>query len=93
MARTRHIHMRMSERSITEQMLDIVEKFGVDDGDKIILNKKAIDSALTSLKKISQGMQKMSKRGGLVLVKSGDMDVTTYALDSFNRKLSKDLNM
>ncbi|PMG94199.1 hypothetical protein BCS98_10970 [Vibrio breoganii] len=85
--------MRMSERSITEQMLDIVEKFGVDDGDKIILNKKAIDSALTSLKKISQGMQKMSKRGGLVLVKSGDMDVTTYALDSFNRKLSKDLNM
>ena len=93
MARTRHIHMRMNERSITEQMLDIVEKFGVDDGEKIILNRKAIDCALTSLKKISQSMQKMSQRGGLVLVKSGDVDVTTYALDSFNRKQSKQVNI
>ncbi|CAM3227735.1 hypothetical protein [Vibrio rarus] len=92
MARTRHIQMRMSERAINDQMLDIVEKFGVDDGDKIILNKKAIDSALTSLKRISQNMQKMSQRGGLVLVKSGDLDITTYALGSFNKKLSNKIH-
>lgn len=86
MARTRHIQMRMSERCINAQMLDIVEKFGVDDGDKVFLNRKAIDSALSELKKIAKNMEKMSQRGGVVLVKSGDTDITTYPLDSFNKK-------
>lgn len=80
----------MNERAITNQMLNIVEAFGVDSGDKVILNKKAIDSALISLKKISQDMQKMAQRGGVVLVKSGDCDITTYSLDSFSKNKSQE---
>jgi ASC-1-like (ASCH) protein len=65
-------------------MLSIVESFGIEQGDKVILNKKSIEMALTQLKNISKTMEKMSRRGGIVLVKDGDIDITTYWLDSFS---------
>jgi hypothetical protein len=87
MARTRHIHQRMSQRSIQLSMLDIVKDFGVDNGDKIILNKKSIDMAITELNRISKLMQKMRSRGGIVLVQENDVDITTYDLNSFDINL------
>lgn len=86
MAKTRHIHQRMDQRAISQQMLEIVKKFGVDDGDKTFLNKKGIDAALSELTSLSKQMQKMKGRGGLVLVASGDVDITAFALDSYDRK-------
>lgn len=85
MAKTRHIHQRMNQRGIQQQMLDIVKMFGVEDGDKTILNRKGIDAALGELQKLSGQMQKMKSRGGLVLVEDGDAEITTYALDSYCR--------
>ncbi len=85
MAKTRHIHQRMNQRAITSQMLEIVKMFGVDDGDKTILNSKGIDAALDELQKLSKQMQRMRERGGIVLVESGDTEITTYDLDSFKR--------
>ena len=85
MSKTRHIQQRMSQRAITSQMLEIVKMFGMDDGDKTYLNRKGIDAALRELNKLSQQMQKMRSRGGVVLVESGDTEITTYTLDSFNR--------
>ncbi|WP_321407016.1 hypothetical protein [Tolumonas auensis] len=85
MAKTRHIHQRMNQRAITSQMLEIVKMFGIDDGDKTYLNCKGIDAALDELNKLSKQMQKMRNRGGIVLVESGDAEITTYALDSYSR--------
>ena len=85
MSKTRHIQQRMNQRAITSQMLEIVKKFGVDDGDKTYLNRKGLDAAMNELKRISQQMQKMRSRGGIVLVESGDTEITTYALDSYKR--------
>ena len=85
MAKTRHINQRMNQRSISQQMLEIVKMFGIDEGDKTVLNKKGIDAALVELNDLAKTMQKMKSRGGLVLVESGDTELTTYALDSFNR--------
>lgn len=86
MAKTRHIHQRMSKRSIQQVWLDHVQSLGVDHGDKVILNVKAIDSAMQELKKISSQMQKMRSRGGIVLVESEGSEITAYALDSYKRK-------
>lgn len=86
MAKTRHIHQRMSQESIQQNMLEIVKSFGVDDGDKTILNEKGLNLAITELKKISKTMQKMKSRGGLVLVENGNYEITTYELDSYKRK-------
>jgi hypothetical protein len=88
MAKTRHIHQRMNQRAISQQMLEIVKLFGVDDGDKTYLNKKGIDAALTEINALSKKMQKMKARGGLVLVESGEVEITAYALDSYDRKKS-----
>jgi len=85
MAKTRHINQRMNQRAISQQMLEIVKMFGIDEGDKTILNKKGIEAALVELNNLSKNMQKMKSRGGLVLVESGDVELTAYALDSFNR--------
>lgn len=84
MAKTRHIHQRMNQRAITLQMLEIVKVFGVEEGDKTYLNRKGIDAALSELNRLSKQMQKMRTRGGLVLVESGETEITTYALDSYN---------
>ena len=89
MAKTRHIHQRMEQRAINSQMLEIVKMFGVDDGDKTYLNRKGIEAALKELKKISQQMQKMNKRGGVVLVNSGEVEITAYVLDSYKRSKNK----
>ena len=86
MAKTRHIHQRMNQRAISQQMLEIVKMFGVDDGDKTYLSKKGIDAALNEMNNLSKQMQKMRNRGGLVLVESGDVEITAYSLDSYDRK-------
>jgi hypothetical protein len=69
-------------------MLEIVKMFGIDDGDKTYLNRKGIDAALLEINVISKQMKKMKTRGGLVLVESGDVEITAYALDSYDRKKS-----
>ena len=88
MAKTKHIHQRLNQRSIKYQMLDIVKAFGVEigNGEKTLLNKKSIRAALTELKRLSALMQTMENRGGLVLVETGGMEITAYPLDKYKRK-------
>lgn len=83
MAKTRHIHQRMSQRSIQQSMLEVVKLFGVDNGDKTVLNSKGIDLALAELRRISSSMQKMKTRGGMVLVEENGFEITAYALNSY----------
>lgn len=40
MAHTRHIQKRMRQRGITTGLVNLVSQFGVEHGDKLILNKK-----------------------------------------------------
>jgi len=82
MAKTRHIHQRMSQRSIQEGWLDLVKAFGIDDGDKIVLNRNGIDCALEKMKKMAAELQKLRSRGGLVLVVDGSTEITAYSLNS-----------
>ena len=85
MAKTRHIQQRMAQRSIRYEWLEIVKTFGIDQGDKTILNQKGIDQALAELKKLSSQMQKMRSRGGMVLVEDEGQEITTYALGSYRK--------
>ncbi|WP_371194203.1 hypothetical protein [Glaciecola sp. SC05] len=85
MAKTRHIQKRMSQRAIEQVALDIVKQFGVDSGDKTILNEKALQAAMQELKRLHKHMDKMKSRGGLVLVEQDGYELTAYALRSFNK--------
>ena len=86
MAHTRHIQKRMNQRGITAGLIDIVSKFGVAQGDKLILNKKNAEAALKELESVKKGLLDIHKKGGLVVVESGDAQITTYSLDSYSRK-------
>lgn len=83
MAKTRHICKRMSQRGITANILALVEKFGVAQGDKIVLNTKGCRAASESLAKMKRQLDEISETGGYVLVRSGGVDITTYRLNSF----------
>ena len=85
MARTRHMHQRMSQRGITERMLQVVRGFGVTLGDKQILDCNNIDLLMRELDKLRKDLLKVRDKGGLVLVEDGGNDITSYRVDSYRR--------
>lgn len=85
MAKTRHIQQRMSQRGIKSKMLEIVQQFGAWQSEKCILNRKACNEVLNELDKIRKDLIKLKEKGGLVLVHTDGVDITTYALESFKR--------
>jgi len=68
MAKTRRIPQRMNQCAISQQMLEIVKIFGVDNGDKTYLNKKGIDAKISEMNSLSKQMEKMKSRGGVALI-------------------------
>ena len=89
MAKTRHNQRRMSQRGINSEMLTIVQQFGKWEGDKCILNRQACNDVLNELQKVKSDVIKMKEKGGLVLVQDDDVEITTYALDSYRRPCKK----
>lgn len=74
MHKTRHMQQRMSQRGINKAMVDLVLSHGETDGDKVILSRKASASLLEAARTLA----KILDKGGLVVVASGDAQLTTY---------------
>lgn len=74
MHKTKHIQQRMSQRGISQEMVDLVLNYGVSEGDKVILNRKAS----ARLMEAARVLAKILDKGGLVVVTSGDAQLTTY---------------
>lgn len=85
MAKTRHIHKRMSQRGITDRMLEVVSDFGMIQGDKRILDRKNIDALMNSMDCLRKDLLKLRDKGGLVIVEADDMYITAYNIDSYDR--------
>lgn len=86
MAKTRHIHKRMSQRGITNRMLEVVSDFGTVQGDKRILDRKNIDALMKSMDGLRKDLMKIRDKGGLVVVESDDVQITAYNVDSYDRR-------
>ena len=84
MAKTRHIHKRMSQRGITDRMLKIVSKFGMKQGDKRILDRKNLDSLLKNMDALRKDLVRLRDKGGLVGIETDDTQITTYNLNSYS---------
>ncbi|GGB55091.1 hypothetical protein GCM10011502_30060 [Oceanisphaera marina] len=85
MARTKHMQQRMSQRSINQTMLEMTRMFGVEHGDKVVLNRKGIDAVLQEFERLQSTMIKMRERGGVVLIESEGHEITTYGLEGYKR--------
>ncbi len=89
MPKTKHFNSRIQQRGILESTIEAAQKYGLPDGDKIILGKKQIDFAIKNLDKERKNLIKARDQGGVVAVEADGVLVTAYRFESFNRKLAK----
>ncbi len=82
MDRTIHLLQRMSQRGISKKIVNLVSKFGIADGDKLILNKKGCQKSRETLKGLLKTLSMIESADGyVVLEKQGDK-LIAYRLDS-----------
>lgn len=78
MIATKHIGERMSQRGMTKRMIELVMEFGKEQGDKVILNRKAMQSILHEMEQLKKDLLKVMDKGGIVVVIDNDTLITTY---------------
>lgn len=82
MVSTTHMHQRMSQRGISKKIVNLVSRFGIADGDKLILNKKGCQKSRETLKGLLKTLSMIESADGyVVLEKQGDK-LIAYRLDS-----------
>lgn len=81
MTTTKHIGQRMSQRGISKDMVDLALTHGSHDGDKFILGKKQALERLEALQDEARVIKKILDKGGVVVVESGGLLITTYNRD------------
>lgn len=74
MHKTKHFQQRMTQRGISQAMVDLVLSYGESDGDRVVLSRKAT----ARLMEAARSLAKILDKGGLVVVASGDAQLTTY---------------
>lgn len=88
--KTKHFQQRLSQRGITENVIEMLLNYGIYEGDKIILTKKNCQFLSKVFEQLKKTSDKMAEKGGYAAVTSKDALITAYRLDSFNRFLAKD---
>jgi hypothetical protein len=73
---TKHVQVRMQQRSVRLQDLKLFERFGTEIRDGIILLDRDIDYWITELRQIIERLEKLR---GKVLIMDGDYALTTYS--------------
>lgn len=84
MRTTNHNLVRMSQRGITRKMMDTVVEWGYSRGDKIIINEKLAQKLLNEIDQLKKVLLKVKDKGGVTVVMSDDILITTYNANSFN---------
>jgi hypothetical protein len=82
---TKHFQARMSQRGITGDLVDLVRRYGHDDQDRLILNRKDLRRLLDGVRELQRVATKALDKGGLVVVEAGGALITTYNVDSYDR--------
>ena len=89
MHKTQHYKSRVQQRGILESTIDLAQRYGFPKGDKMILGKKQIQSALKDLDLERQRLVKAMDQGGVVAIEANGTLITAYRLNSFKRSLVK----
>lgn len=89
MPKTSHFISRIQQRGILQSTIEMAQRHGMPKGDKFILGKKQIDSAIKKLDEERKNLLKARDQGGVVAVEADGVLITAYRLDSFRRKLAQ----
>lgn len=82
MQKTKHINKRMSQRGITQDMIDFTLNFGEITNDKWFTNKKTLQKSIKQLEQQIKMAKRLLDKGGIVVVAADDALLTAYDFDS-----------
>jgi hypothetical protein len=85
MITTKHCQSRMVQRGLPKRLLELVLEFGKENGDKLILNKKATQKVIEEIDMIRKELLKVLDKGGVTVVLDNNMLITAYNTDSYKR--------
>jgi hypothetical protein len=85
MITTKHCQSRMAQRGLPKRLLELVLEFGKENGDKLILNKKATQKVIEEIDMIRKELLKVLDKGGVTVVLDNNMLITAYNTDSYKR--------
>ena len=98
MSRTKHMRVRMNQRAIDKQLIELVLNFGATQTRgmicKYFLSKKNIDGTLERIDKLRCQILKAKDKGSLVLVANKDngLQITTYRMNEFIKAYRTNFN-
>jgi len=84
---TKHCLRRMSQRGIKMEHIDLVMRFGQNQGDKIVLNRKMIKYIISQRRfsHLKSKLLKLMDKGGVIAVCENSSIITTYNVNSYKR--------
>jgi len=85
MVTTKHCQARMSQRGLPKKLLDLVLEFGKDNGDKLILNKKATQQVINEIDTMRKELLRIMDKGGVTVVIDDETLITAYNTNSYKR--------
>jgi hypothetical protein len=80
------MQQRMGQRGVTSRLVDLTSQYGTDQGDRIVLSRKNAEELLVGLDALRKDLLKIHEKGGLVVIESGETQITVYRYDSYNQK-------
>jgi len=75
---TKHAIMRMNQRGITRNMIELTLNYGKSIKDKIALTRKEINKLIKKYPQLKQDFIKLLDKGGLILVVKNNYIITLY---------------
>jgi len=76
---SKHFRKRMSQRGITQEIIELVLSFGYLAGDKRILDRRALENLIIVLDEMRSKAIRALDKGGITVVEADGQLITTYA--------------
>ena len=86
---THHMDVRMNQRGIRRQLVELAIECGEIDGDRYVLGRNQIDNELAELNRRRKLLMEAAQKGGVVVALEGDAAITAFRADSHSRSLAR----
>jgi hypothetical protein len=89
MGHTRHMLIRMNQRAIGQDLIDLALHYGERQDEKHILNRKSLERLLAELRQLERTVIRALDKGGVVVVEDLGQLITTYTAKSYHRRRNR----
>lgn len=89
MTATQHCIKQMHNRGITHSMIQLVQMFGYQVGDRVMMDKKQIQELLAEVNELRHQLMKMYEKGGVTVVERDGRIITTFAIQDRVGKIKR----